>query len=318
MKKLHARDILFKEGEKDGKLFMIRKGELMIQKKEGSKVRNEGTVGPKSVIGIDSLLNGEAHPYTLRAIENVEVEEISPKDFQAAAQNLPIWFPELLILLNQRVQRLEKNKAKLDKIHALPSLIFLCARYIRHVKSDTFDLEPLINDLRIVNGLAYNDTFELLRGLCGLGIAELLPGEHVQIHFYRKNLPALLYRTLLTRMTGKKLPQSLLSANDQTILTAFVSAAKTKGYEKQNGVFVSAKDFLTVYKRLFPMLKLTHRAFENLVRCGFLYTNPPFHTVDFDHIEQFYANLEAVKDLVELNRVYPLLDKKLLEAMNRS
>jgi len=318
MKKLHARDILFKEGEKDGKLFVIRKGELMIQKKEGTKVRNEGTIGPKSVIGIDSLLKGEAHPYTLRAIENVEVEEVSAIDFQAASKNLPVWFPELLTLLHKRVQVLEKNKANLDKIHALPSLIFLCARYIRHVKKDTFDLEPMMDDLRVINGLAYNDTFELLRGLCGLGIAELIPGERVQIHFYRKNLPAILYRTLFSRMAAKKLPQSLLSANDQTILTAFVSAAKTKGYEKQDGTFISAKDFATVYKRLFPMLKLTHRAFENLVRCGFLYTNPPFHTVDFDHIEQFYANLEAVKDLVELNRVYPLLDKKLLEAMKRS
>ena len=318
MKKLLARDVLFKEGEINGKLFVIRKGELMIQKKEGSKVRNEGTIGPRSVVGIGSLLNGEAHPYTLRAMETVEVEEISQEEFQAANQNLPVWFPKLLGILHSRAKHLEKNKARLDKIHALPSLLFLCARYIRHFKKDTFNLEPMLDDLRVLNGLAYNDSFELLRGLCGLGIAELIPGEHVQIHFYRKNLPALLYRTLFTRMAGKKLPQSLLSANDQTILTAFVSAAKTKGVSKQDGTFISVKDFTAVYKRLFPMLKLTRRALENLTRCHFLYSNPPFHTVDFDKIEQFYANLETVKDLVELNRVYPLLDKQLLEAMKRS
>ncbi len=318
MKKLHARDILFQEGKKDSKLFVVRKGELMIQKKEGSKVRNEGSVGPRSVIGIDSLLNEEPYPYTLRAMENVDVEEVSHGDFIAACKDLPIWFPQLLCILNKRTQLLEKNKSKLDKIHALPSLLFLCARYIRHLKKDTFELEPMIDDLRVVNGLAYNDTFELLRGLCSLGIAELIPGEHVQIHFYRKNLPLLLYRTLFARKTGTKLPQSLLSANDQTILTAFVSAAKTKGISKQDGTFISAKDFSAVYKRLFPMLKLTRRTLENLIRCSFLYSNPPFHTVDFDKIEQFYANIDMVKDLVELNRVYPLLDKRLLEAMKRS
>ena len=176
----------------------------------------------------------------------------------------------------------------------------------------------MIDDLRVVNGLGYNETFELLRGLCGLGIAELLPGENTQIHFYRKNLPALLYRTLFLRMTNKNLPQSLLSANEQTLLTAFISAAKTKGFEKQGSTFVTAKNFEAAYKRLFPALGFRRRGFENLIHCGYLYTSPSFTTVDFSKIEFFYAELEAVKDLVELNRVYPLLDKRLLEAMNHA
>lgn len=318
MKKLHSRDILFKEGSEIQKLFVVHKGELLIQKKEGSKLRNEGTVGPRSVVGIEALFHKQPYPYTLRAMESVDVEEVSKEDLQAATEKLPVWFPQILSILAKRKQVLKENKAKLDKIHALPTLFFLCARYIRHVKKDTFDLEPMIDDLRVVNGLGYNETFELLRGLCGLGIAELLPGESTQIHFYRKNLPALLYRTLFLRMTNKNLPQSLLSANEQTLLTAFISAAKTKGFEKQGSTFVTAKNFEAAYKRLFPALGFRRRGFENLIHCGYLYTSPSFNTVDFSKIEFFYAELEAVKDLVELNRVYPLLDKRLLEAMNHA
>ena len=65
---------------------------------------------------------------------------------------------------------------------------------------------------------------------------------------------------------------------------------------------------------LFPGIKLTHRSFENLVQCGYLFTVPEFSpNLDFKNIEEFYADKEAVKDLVELNRVYPLLDKQLVE-----
>ncbi|PWK94156.1 cyclic nucleotide-binding domain-containing protein [Hallerella porci] len=314
MKKLLPRDILFQEGAQDGKLYIVRKGELLIQKKEGSRIKSFKTLGPNSIIGEESLLFNAPHPFTLRATDSVEVEEISREDLKNVCEKLPAWFPPLLHFLAKHTHRLEENRKTIDKIHALPTLLFLCAKYLRKSEDGKFKVEPLTDDLHVINGLGYNETFELLRALCNLGIAEIIPGEYIQIHFYRKNLPQLLYRTLLKRKHSKQLPISLLSANDQTILTAFIAVAKTKGLEKQGSTFIRQKDFLVKYKELFPGIKLTHRSFENLVQCGYLFTVPEFSpNLDFKNIEEFYADKEAIKDLVELNRVYPLLDKQLVE-----
>ena len=315
-KKLQPRDILVKEGDAGENVYIVLKGELQIQKKEGTKLQSYGFLGPRSIIGEEALLSKMPYAYTLRATEPVEVLEITPENLQEAFDKLPVWFPPLLRFMDRHARKLEHNRKKLAKIYALPALLFLCAKYAQKSEDGTFPLAPLIEDLGVIHGLGHNDAFELLRALCDLGTAKLIPGDLPQIHFYRKNLPALLYRTLLARKKSKNIPRSLLSANDQTILTVFASVAKTKGQEKQGTTFIHQKDFVAKYKELFPGVKLTHRAFENLVQCGYLFSVPEFlSTPNFKDISQFYADKEAVKDLLELNRVYPLLDKKLIESM---
>lgn len=319
MKRLQARDVLFSEGETDGKLFIVQKGAFVAQKKEGAKVRSKGTILPHSVVGKDSLLNFAPHGYTLRAMETSEVEEISQEELSSAFKNMPAWFSPFLRFMESRVQTVKRNKATLDKIHAIPTSLFVCAKYAKHLKEAVFDFERIADDIRAINGLDYSETLGLFQGFCDLGISEISPGEHPQIRFYRKNLPQLLYRTLFARMTGKALPRSILSASDQTILTAFISAAKTKGHENDNRISIFTKDFLATYRKLFPGIRLTRRAFANLIECGYLSSVPEFSSgIEPDSIEEFYGDREAVKDLLELNRVYPLLDKRLPKAISHT
>lgn len=314
MKKLYARDVLFSEGDSDGKMFIVRKGAFVVQKREGSKIRTREILLPHSVVGGDSLLNETPHAYTLRAMETSEVEEIAQEDLSKAFRNSPAWFPQFLRFMENRVNTLKKNKSTFDKVHAIPAFLFICAKYAKHAEEARFDLERLAEDVYAINGLSYGETLELLRGFCHLGAAEITDGE---IRFYRKNLPELLYRTLLARMSGAVLPKTILSASDQTILTAFISAAKTKGHGSGNNVYIQTKDFTATYGTLYPGIKLTRRAFIGLVECGYLSSHPEFSTrKTLDEFEEFHGDREAIKDLLELNRVYPLLDKRLLKAMN--
>jgi CRP-like cAMP-binding protein len=318
MKRLRARDVLFSEGDADGKLYIVHRGEFIRQKKEGEKLRSKDVIPPHSVVGADSLLNRAPHRYTLRAMETAEVEEISQEDLSKAFETLPVWFSPFLRFMESRVRTLESNKAALDKIHAIPTFLFVVSKYAKHAKEAVFDVERLAEDIRAINGLEYDGTLDLCKGFASLGVAELIQGKRPQVHFYRKNLPQILYRTLFVRMSGRSLPRSVLSANDQTILTAFTSAAKTKGIETEKGIRIGTKDLIATYKTLFPGLKLTRRAFENLVQCGYLSTEPEFSTLSvLEEFEAFFGNREDIKDLLELNRVYPLLDKQLPKAMNQ-
>ena len=83
-KKLQPRDILVKEGDAGEKLYIVLKGELQIQKKEGTKLQSYGFLGPRSIIGEEALLSKMPYAYTLRATEPVEVLEITPENLQEA------------------------------------------------------------------------------------------------------------------------------------------------------------------------------------------------------------------------------------------
>ncbi len=319
MKRLQARDVLFSEGDTDGKLFIIHKGSFIVQRKEGAKLRSGETFQSHSVVGKGSLLNFAPHRYTLRAMESSEVEEISQDDLASAFQSLPVWFSPFLRFMESRLETAKRNKSTLDKIHAIPTALFVCAKFARHLKEAIFDLDKVASDIRAINGLAYSETLDLFQGFCELGISEIIPGECPRIRFYRKNLPRLLYRTLIARMAGKSLPRSILSANDQTILTAFISAAKTRGHENEDRIFILAKDFIATYGKLFPGIKITRRAFTNLVQCGYLFSSPEFSSdIELDTIKEFYGDREAIKDLLELNRVYPMLDRRLPQAISHA
>lgn len=318
MKRLQARGILFAEGDTDGKLYIVQKGSFVAQRKEGEKIRSGKTVLAHSVVGKDSLLDSAPHRYTLRAMEASEVEEISQEDLSSAFRDLPAWFSPFLRFMETRVQTAARNKATLDKIHAIPTSLFVCAKHAKHSKDAILDLDRIASDIRAINGLDYGETLDLFQGFCDLGISEIVPGKQPGIRFYRKQLPQLLYRTLLARMAGKALPRSILSANDQTILTAFVSTAKTRGRESDSRVSIRSKDFFATYRKLFPGITLTRRAFLNMVQCGYLSSVPEFSSgVELDAIEEFCGDRESLKDLLELNRVYPLLDKRLPKAINR-
>ncbi|MCK9181983.1 MAG: cyclic nucleotide-binding domain-containing protein [Fibrobacteraceae bacterium] len=313
--KLRPKDILFQEGSKDGRLYIITRGSLIAQKREGAKSFTVGKIEEHTLVGEMSLLENLPHGLTLRASEETEVTVIGQEDLSKTLTNLPEWFPNLLHFMAERLRRAESNKEKIDKIHALPTLLFLFAKAAKGSKSGTFDLESIIDNLKVINGICYNDAYSLIRALCGLGIAELIPGNRTQIHFYKKKLPELLYKTLFARATGNTLPKELLSAGDQIVLSAFIKACKTKSKDFHGNTSVSLEDFLAAYKKVIPGIRLTARSLENLETCGFLFTEPPYSNgLDVKNISIFYADKEFVENLIELNRIYPLLDKKLPEA----
>ena len=48
---------------------------------------------------------------------------------------------------------------------------------------------------------------------------------------------------------------------------------------------------------------------------GYLYTYPAYlSSMKTEDIQLFYADIDKVMDILELNRIYPLLDKKLPES----
>jgi CRP-like cAMP-binding protein len=312
---LHPKEYLCVEGDPGDKLYIVKKGLLLAHKREGAKSFIVGEAGPGTLIGELSLLENQHRPLTYKAVEETELAVVDQKILEQTLQGFPHWFESILHFLAQRLHQAENIKARTDKIRALPSLLFLMCRETEISGKDEFFIEPLIENLRIINGLGYNDAFHLIRALCNLNLMRIVPGEGVRLHIFNPKVIRLLYDTLLTRAVDHTLPGTLLSAGDQLVLSAFIEAAAAHGYNYHDSTAVSATDFLAAYKKLLPGVRFTLAPMESLGEKGFLFTSPAYHSLlEMQNVELFYADMDKVMELLELNRVYPLLDKKLPES----
>lgn|SRR5574344_65059 len=302
------------EGEKGDSLFIVRKGLLKIFKREGVKTFPAGEAIPGTIIGTLSLFQQKPYDRTVKAAEETEIISIDQQILQDTLDRFPAWFRNIPYFMASRLAQAEKSKSRSDKIRALPTLLFLFAESIDRTGSASFPLEPVIADLRTISGLGYNDSFQLIRALCALGLAKINPGESVGITIAMPPLMRLLYKTLLARALSDQRPAVLLSPQEQVILTAFRNAAKKEGAEFKGKTVATLKAFLAAYGNELPGIKFNTASLGNLCRFGFLRTEPEYKAETRDSIRLLYADAESVDELLELNRVYPLLDKKLPES----
>ncbi len=312
---LPAKKYLCLEGNPQDKLYIVKKGLLQAQKREGAKSFIVGEAGPGTLIGEMSLLENLPCKFTYKAVEETELVVVDQQSLKQTLNRFPTWFEPILHFLAQRLRQAETYKSRTDKIRALPSLLFLMCRETEMGGKTTFPIETLIENLRIINGLGYNDTFHLVRALCSLNMAKIIPGEGVHLQVFNPKVVRLLYDTLLARAVDKKRPKTLLSGENQMILSAFVDSAKAKGFNYHDSTGVSSTDLFASYKKLLPGVKFISTSMTALGEEGYLYTYPAYlSSMKTEDIQLFYADIDKVMDILELNRIYPLLDKKLPES----
>ena len=125
-------------------------------------------------------------------------------------------------------------------------------------------------------------------------------------HIAQENKPLIkiLYETLRHRAIYKSTSPNILSLTDQAILTAFVKAACDKGELQSDGlVAVNTSDLIEQTKRTMHGMSLTSSNLETLLQKQLLVAISD---------DKYGANFDKLLNLLELNRIYPLLDKKLL------
>ena len=81
-----AGDVVFSEGDKGDAMYVVRSGELIIEK--GGKVME--TVGPGGVFGEMALIDGSPRVATVRAKTDCEVAPINEKSFLFLVHETPL------------------------------------------------------------------------------------------------------------------------------------------------------------------------------------------------------------------------------------
>ncbi len=304
--KIAAGDYLFAEGEINDALYIVKSGSLLAVRRDGNRFDVLETFGPGSIIGELPLANISTRPYSVKASENSELERLEKETIEEPIKNMPRWFRSMLRSMLERQTTVHHKKHRYFALRALPALLAALDHFIRTTDSNTLDFENLAQRVQALNGIHPNDTERLCTALAKL---ELFQFSGTTLFLKQPNVISLLYETLCQRALTKTRAALLLSATEQSLLFQFAQTAAQNGTIFESPFTeITGKDFL----KGFAHIRLSRKMFLPLVEKRILYLEPG-DSDEFGETDRLYGDLDYIHDLLALNRIYPLLDKKLVE-----
>ena len=140
----YEKDVIIKEGDRDGRLFVIVSGEVEVIKDLGSKKEKRlRTMRAQSYFGEMALIDDFVRTASVVAKEDTQVLILEQWNLRQEIEKYPIVAIELLQMLSRRVRAIEKTM-----INTLGTLLPICAhcKKIREQNGSWTEIEQYIAD----------------------------------------------------------------------------------------------------------------------------------------------------------------------------
>ncbi len=301
---------LFHEGDDGNTLYVVRSGILQGRNMHG----DSNTYEAGDLIGELSLLKNEPCAETVIASEDCELQEITAGHLNEALKQEPAWFKSIVQFMTGRLSIAQGNKRKSDKVKALPSLLYVLDSMASLAKGDGIALDEILQAVHNLFNISHDDIREVLSILEQF---EILKIQGNRTYIKNASVLHLLFETIRTRALWQKTPPQILSMTEQMVLSAVIKTVQQNSEPLKNGLFtVKTQELLKVSRKSMHGVTLTMRTVLPLLERKLLNasvnipatgTLPEIETIPF-----FFGDFDTVLDLMELNRIYPMLDKKLV------
>lgn len=106
--KYKAEQLLFKEGDEGGGLFIIRRGRVRVFRERNALEVPLAELGPGDVLGTMTLLTGEPRTASVRALEDVEAVIMDAASFASGLGELPKWAVVVIKDLTARIKNVNE------------------------------------------------------------------------------------------------------------------------------------------------------------------------------------------------------------------
>ncbi len=157
-------ETIIREGDRDGRLFVIVSGEVeVIKGMGGKKERRVRTLGPLNYFGEMALIDDLVRSASVVAKEETEVLILDQWELRQEIEKYPTMALELLQMLSQRIRAIEKTM-----VNAIGAFLPICAhcKKIREDDGSWTSIEKYISD---------HSEAEFSHGLCPACVKELYP-----------------------------------------------------------------------------------------------------------------------------------------------
>jgi CRP-like cAMP-binding protein len=111
-----AGTLVYKDGPRSGQLYMINEGEVEIFKTKGEAVESVATLGPGEIVGLVSVLAGEAHDTSARVTKDVVATSIPREQIKKCLASEPPWMESIF---NGFVRRIRELTTAIQTLHTI-------------------------------------------------------------------------------------------------------------------------------------------------------------------------------------------------------
>ena len=302
--KILSGDFLFMEGEKNTAIYIVQSGSLSAIQKRGTLVKIVETFGPGSIIGQLPSEESYLYPYSVKAEEDSSVEKITDKEIITTLSKTPIWFSKFVGFLQKRhLVLLQKNQKK-QAILALPALLSVLDHFFRTTNLTKISFNDIITALEPLTSIKAEIISNLCKALSAIGFFKY---NNCSIELTHPAVPSLLHMVFTEKILEDKIPSLILSATDQILLETFAKAAQQNGTLLENR-FIEISGL--AFSQEAPVyLKKDRKIFNSLIEKKIIRLESA--NSGLFNEDKIYGDLEHISDLLELNRIYPLLDHEL-------
>jgi cAMP-binding proteins - catabolite gene activator and regulatory subunit of cAMP-dependent protein kinases len=299
------------ESDKANTLFIVMSGMIVAETQDPGSGERYINFGPGSIIDELSLLEGAPRQYTLRAAEPSELMVISKETLNETLEQKPSWIKAILQFLSGRYHIAEENKRKNGLIQSLPPLLYIISSSLKKSNTNKLEASALHREIHALAGTSVENATKLLEILQELGILKI---QDNVISTSSQQIVTILYETIKYRALNKKVSPNILSMTDQMILSTFLKVARESSSPRPGGICtVTTKQLCDEAKKSMHGFTLTTRTMSSLIERKLLFPSATYDIhMPIEEIQFFYADFDKIMDLIELNRVFPLLDKKLV------
>lgn len=230
---LESGEILFLEGDEGHEMYIVKRGQIQILKREGAKMVQLATLGPGSVIGELSLLDSQPRSATARALNHSELVTIDQDHLSQTYSKIPSWLSSLIKILVSRLRETNQKKHLKDLIESFPAVLYYLNR---HPQDTAIPYHNMAESLYNLYGISEVDLNKVLKLLKLFNFIEISQGEDLSKTVFITQKESLEHydQYLKHKLQDQTHPWADLKEDDLLMFQIFIDTAKKRGTKNKD------------------------------------------------------------------------------------
>jgi CRP-like cAMP-binding protein len=308
--------LLFIDGENDREMYIIREGKVRILKQEAGITIELAVLGPGSVLGELSLLNGEPRSATAQVVEETTVAVIDRPMLDSTLAALPSWLGTVIARIFSRLTNtLQKtNEAIVQGSVAgvLRLILLLIDSEGKRASGETRISFPRIKSVALETmGLSDTDLENVFMHLIVKGMINIRRtdsgSEYVIVR--DREVCSMYMKYLRAQQRGQAHPGANLKEEDIDVAASVLSVGATDGTRVKDKVFRISRGQLDEYRqRSSKAGSIDAAVFQRLGQSRALIVQEPGEK---ETQQQIIYNEEALRRIVGYHQWVPLFEEEI-------
>lgn len=225
-------EMLFMEGDQGDEMYIIKRGQIQILKREGARMVQLATLGPGSVIGELSLLDQQPRSASARALNMAELVVINQATLQSTYKKIPTWLTSLIKMLVTRLRDTNKRKHLNDLRFSLPIVLKII---LTLNQEGELSFKSISKEIFILYGMSETDLKKVLKLLKLFQFIDFGQDQSFtsQVVILQEEALIQYLAYLECHLQSKTHPWSELKDEDLLRLQLLVDTAKKRGSQTQ-------------------------------------------------------------------------------------